>query len=68
MYSRELIESLFILPYTRVTDLVEKGLGHRNTVSRYMKELERIGVVIRLKEGREVLYINHKFLDLLAID
>jgi Fic family protein len=64
-YSHELIEILFTQPYCRVTDLVEHGITTRNTASRYLRALHAKGVLDQRKEGREILYINNKFLDLL---
>jgi Fic family protein len=68
IYKRELIEAIFDRPYTRTTDLVNIGIGHRNTVSKYLKGLAELGILISFKEGREIIYINRKFLELLAKD
>lgn len=68
IYSRELIEALFMQPYCRTGDVVDAGIGHRNTVSRYLKELTQSGVLESRKEGRERLYINWRFLELLTGD
>ena len=68
VYSRELVELLFTQPYCRVTDLVQNDIASRNTASRYLKELLAGGVLEQRKEGREILYINSKFLDLLKKD
>jgi Fic family protein len=68
VYSRELVELLFAQPYCRVTDLVEHDVTSRNTASRYLRELTAAGVLEQRKEGREILYINTKFLQLLERD
>jgi Fic family protein len=68
VYSRELVELLFTQPYCRTGDLVHLDIASRNTASRYLKEMVAIGVLEQRKEGREVLYINRKFLDLLIKD
>lgn len=65
IYSRELVELLFTQPYCRTTDLVESHIASRNIAAKYLKELAASGVLLQRKEGREVLYINAKFLDLL---
>lgn len=67
-YSRELIELLFTQPYCRTSDLVASGIASRNIAAKYLKELARVGVIEHHKEGREVLYLNSKFLELLKND
>jgi DNA-binding IclR family transcriptional regulator len=51
-----------------VTDLVKQDVASRNTASRYLRELADNGVLEQKKEGREILYINTRFLDLLKSD
>jgi Fic family protein len=68
LYSRELIEIVFTQPYCRIGNLVDAGLGNRNTAARYLRELAAGGVLESRKEGREHLYINSRFLDLLLSD
>lgn len=67
-YSHELVELLFTQPYCRVTDLVENNIASRNTASRYLRELAAGRVLEQRKEGREILYINTRFLSLLERD
>jgi Fic family protein len=68
LYSRELVEIVFTQPYCRIGDLVDAGIGNRNTASKYLKELAAGGVLQSRKEGREQLFINSRFLDLLTHD
>lgn len=68
IYSRELIELLFTQPYVRIGNLIEADIASRNIASKYLKELAGAGVLDSRKEGREVLYINNKFYDLLKGD
>jgi Fic family protein len=68
LYSRELVEIVFTQPYCRIGNLVEAGIGNRNTAAKYLKELTSGGVLEARKEGREVLYINTRFLELLMKD
>jgi hypothetical protein len=56
---------LFTQPYCRVTDLVRHDVTSRNTASRYLRELAGDGVLEQRKEGREILYMNTRFLELL---
>lgn len=62
---RELVDLLFTQPYCRTADLVQNGIASRNIAAKYLKELAAAQVLEQRKEGREVLYINVKFLELL---
>jgi Fic family protein len=68
IYSRELIEIIFTQPYCRIANIVQGGLANRATASKHLKQLADIGVLVERKEGRENLYINARFLDLLISD
>jgi Fic family protein len=68
LYSRELVEIVFTQPYCRIGNLVDAGIGNRNTAAKYLKELVAGGVLQSRKEGREQLFINSRFLDLLTRD
>lgn len=66
IYSREMAEIIFVKPYCRIGDLVEAGIAQRQSASGYLKSLADIGVLREQKVGREKLFINPAFLDLLA--
>jgi Fic family protein len=68
IYSRELVELLFTQPYCRIGDVVGSGIASRNIAAKYLKELAAVDVVFQHKEGREVLYLNTRFLHLLKND
>jgi Fic family protein len=68
IYSRELIEIVFTQPYCRIANLIDAGIGNRNTAAKYLRELTAGGVLDSRKEGRDQLYINSRFLDLLTKD
>ena len=65
VYSRELVELIFVQPYCRIQNIVEAGLGNRQTASVYLKTLSEIGVLKEVKVGREKLFIHPKFVALL---
>jgi Fic family protein len=65
-YSKDLIEILFHLPYTKRQVLVDAGLGTLKTVGNYLSQLEEAGVLESEKLGKEKLYINKKLLNILA--
>jgi len=65
VYSKELVELIFVQPYVRIQGVVDAGLAQRDTASDYLRELERIGVLQREKRGREVLYRHPALLEVL---
>lgn len=68
IYSRELVDQLFIQPYCRIGNLVDAKIGHRETASKYLKELAAAGVADEIRLGREKLFVQPKFLRLLTTD
>ena len=66
VYTKDLIELLFSQPYCKIRFLEEAGIVQRQTAATYLKELERIGLLYRVKVGREYYYINDNFLKLLS--
>jgi len=68
IYSRELVDMVFIQPYCRIANLVEAGIAQRQTASNYLKALVGIGVLREFKVGREKLFLHPKFLNLLTGD
>ena len=68
IYSRELVEVIFTQPYSRIGNIVEARLGNRKTASKHLKELVAKGVLQERQEGRENIYINVRFLELLTSD
>jgi len=39
IYSRELVDEIFVQPYCRIENLVQVGVAQRQTASRYLKLL-----------------------------
>jgi len=68
IYSRELVDALFVQPYCRIQNLVDAGIAKRQTASVYLKQLADIGMLGERKVGREKLFINRPFLALLTSD
>jgi Fic family protein len=66
VYSKDLLEVLFSLPYCRIP-FVQSSLGvSRPTASTYLRQLEDHGFVRGLKVGREMYFINDLLLKVLA--
>jgi Fic family protein len=65
IYSRELAELVFARPYCRIAHVVDAGLAKRQTASLYLKQLADIGILQEHKVGREKIFLNPDFIDLL---
>jgi len=68
IYSRELVDLIFDLPYCRIQNLVERNIAGRQAASRYLKQLVEIGVLEERTVGREKLFIHPKLMYLLTRD
>ncbi len=66
IYSRELAELIFENPYCRIRDLVEANIAKRQAASTYLKAMVTADILEGVKAGRENLYINQSFLELLS--
>lgn len=64
-YSKELIELLFVQPYTKIDLLVKNEIAERRTASKYLSQLEEIGILESQKFGKEIIFINKKLYELL---
>jgi Fic family protein len=65
LYRKELVELLFEQPYSKIEFVVNKLGVERKAASRYLKELENIGVLESQKVGREKVYINNDLIEIL---
>lgn len=68
IYSRELLNNLYKYPYTKI-EYVQTDLEiTRNTAIKYLTELVKIGIVIKIKKGKTNFYVNTKLVNLLSND
>lgn len=65
IYSKDLVELLFRLPYTKRSQLETAGIGTLKTVGNYLKELEAAGFLKSETVGKEKLYLNFRLLEVL---
>jgi Fic family protein len=68
IYTRELVDVIFMQPYSRIHNIVERGLAHREKASRDLKHLVAIGVLREVKVGREKVFLNVRYAKLLNSD
>ena len=66
IYSHELVNLIFELPYCRIQNLTQKKIAERQTASVYLKELVKLGVLEEKAVGREKLFIHPKLMRLLT--
>lgn len=68
VYSHELVNLIFELPYCRISSLVEAGIAKRQAASQYLKLLVEIGVLVEARVTKEKLFIHPKLMQLLTKD
>jgi Fic family protein len=57
-YSKELVERIFVQPYVKSEHLVKAGIAERRTASKYLRQLEAIGILSSFKSWRETIFVN----------
>ncbi|MFT5660744.1 MAG: Fic family protein [Sulfurimonas sp.] len=60
IYSKDLVEILFMHPYTKIDFLVDILGTTRQTASKYLKELENIGIMQSIQIKNSKFFINIK--------
>ena len=65
IYSKDLVEILFRLPYTKRQHLIDENIGNPKTVGNYLIALEENGFLTSVKLGKEKLYLNHQLFKIL---
>ena len=63
IYSKDLVEILFMHPYTKIEFLVSGLDITRQTASKYLNQLEEIGIVSNIRIQNSKFYINDKLFD-----
>ncbi len=65
IYSKDLVEIIFKLPYTKRQNLIDAGFGTPKTVGNYLMTLEAHGFLQSVKVGKEKLYLNFRLMEIL---
>lgn len=68
VYSHELVNLIFELPYCRIQNVTSRGIAARQTASSYLKQLVKVGVLSETQVGREKLFIHLRLMRLLVRD
>lgn len=65
MYSKDLVELLFVQPYCRIDNIMEQLGVSRPTASRYLNELSDAGILNTRQVWKETLFIHEALLQVL---
>lgn len=65
IYSKDLLEILFRLPYTKRNYIENAGLGNIKTSGTYLKNLEENHFLKSITVGKEKLYLNYRLMNIL---
>ena len=65
IYSKELIEVLFVQPYCRIDSVMEQLGVSRPTASRYLNTLSGCGILSARQLWKETLFVNQQLFELL---
>ena len=65
IYSKDLLEVLFIHPYTKIDMLVHSLDLHRETASKHLQAIEKIGILKSVKIKNSKFFVNVKLFELL---
>jgi len=66
VYSKDLVELTFVQPYIKVKFVVDAGIAKRQTAAVYLREMEKLGILVGERRGREVIYKHPALLELLG--
>jgi Fic family protein len=66
IYNREILEEMFSSPILSPVSLGQKLDIHYTTASKYLKELEKIGLLKTAKIGKHQFYMNEELINILT--
>jgi Fic family protein len=65
IYSKELVETLFVNPYCKIEFITSSVGVERKAASRYLRQLVDIGILKEYKVGKENIFINTDLFEIL---
>jgi len=66
IYSRDLLDIIFLHPYTKIEFLTERLIITRQTAASYLNKICQIGILRKVKKQKYNYYINTKLFELLS--
>ena len=65
-YSRDLVDALYLFPYTRIQHLQDHLHISRNTATSYLNKLADLGILQKMTRGKNVYFINRELFQILS--
>ena len=65
-YSRDLVDALFLFPYTRIPHLQQQLKISRNTATAYLNKLTEAGILQKVQVGRMFYFVNKTLFEILS--
>lgn len=65
-YKRDLVEALYLYPYTRIGHLQSYLKIARNTAASYLNKLADAGILQRVQRGHNVYFVNVRLFEILS--
>lgn len=66
IYSAELLDLIFTMPYVRIQNLVAKKIASRQTAAKYFTELTACGILREVAQPKTRLFVNENLLKVLG--
>lgn len=63
---KETIEKIFEQPYISPKRIIDQNIKSLNTAKKYLEQMEKLGIMIPKKIGKEVVYLNVDLYNLLS--
>ena len=63
---KETVEKIFEQPYTRPKTLLDHKIKSLNTAKKYLVQMEKLGIMVPKKVGKEIIYLNIDLFNLLS--
>lgn len=63
-YRHELLNNLFFHPYTKIEYLQKDLMVERRTAAKYLNDIAELGLLMKIKKGKENYYINTELVNL----
>lgn len=63
-YKHELLNNLFFHPYTKIEFMQNDLLVSRNTATKYLEDIVNMGLLVKVKKGKENYYVNMNLMNL----
>ena len=63
---KETVEKIFEQPYISPKRLIDRNVKSLNTAKKYLKQMEKLGIMVSKKIGKEIIYLNIDLYNLIS--